>query len=442
MKKRLLIVTLLTSSALLSCNHTSLIGEETREVVNESMTLSKEDLFKKAAMEIEDGKLNIASTSSRLTKVGEYFKEELTKYNPKCSSMTVNIEASVENQIYTKINKSIEENLNTYDLAYLSDGYQLSKYLIDTNYYINYIPKEWNESEYSNKERDSYPFSNKHTLKTWVINNIESSIKIDNIWDITSESYKDHIHMSDYKKENSNANFLVMLTKDEYVEILKNSYLDSSNDNKLDLSKYESYGEKMYAYAFIDKLINNAKLYDDDVLAKDGLVKDKGGIGFFLYNKVSSISEETNISKKDFIVPIFGNNNIDGAKAIKSMKGIGGYLYKSYATILPNSKYPYTSCAFINYLSTTKEGYSIYENEIGNYSTLSNLNVDRTKNGHGTLIDGLFIQDNNEENVFSLLNEPNHSYWLDSSKGTSLIEDHNHIKNNYSEVIGFINSIK
>ena len=121
-------------------------------------------------------------------------------------------------------------------------------------------------------------------------------------------------------------------------------------------------------------------------------------------------------------------------------------MYKHYLQVSPYAKYPYTACAFINFLSTTATGYKAWATDIGDYPTMPSINIDRTKYGHGGFVeeekDGkketVWKQDDSKENVFPALNDPKSSWWEAENGGNVVIEDPAYIAANYAEVKEFI----
>ena len=109
---------------------------------------------------------------------------------------------------------------------------------------------------------------------------------------------------------------------------------------------------------------------------------------------------------------------------------------------MPYTQHPWTSCAFINYLSTTPEGYSAWAVDIGDYPTMPSINVDRTKFGHGTLAsDYTFTQNNDGENVFPCLNDPSSDWWTGEKGANAVIETPSYIVGEYDKVNSFINKV-
>lgn len=445
-------VMLLSSLASLASCGGNDIGEvsEVQKVVNEAMTLSREDLFKKAAEELGDGTMKFIGTSSRFKNAIDSFKEELAKFNPKCANATITKDSTVDGQIYTKLLAEINSGAKDgYSGALVQDGFQLQKKGLDVKEgqrFINYIPKEWKEASDTNKELNGKPFSLQYNMKTWMFNNADGNQKVpDNVWDFTADSFKKKILTMDPNNENVNMDFLVMLTQDKWCDVLKEAYEDSSNDNKsIDFTKYASFGEKQkYAYAFIEKFIRNSSQFGDDGAARDALTpKTASGNGaWIVYSKIASVQETEAVSKKNVTICAFGNDNADGNTATMKMKGFGGFMYKHYLQVMPTCPKPWTVCAFINYLSTTAKGYAAWAKDIGDYPSMPSINTDRTKFGHGTLgADNKFTQKDSDPNVFPALNDPTSKWWEEQAK--VVIEDPAYIAENYYPVKNFIDGIK
>ncbi|MFA6861495.1 MAG: hypothetical protein WCR56_03850 [Bacilli bacterium] len=421
---------------------------KTVEVVKQAEGMTSDELFQKAADEIQGGTLKFVGTSSRFKNAIDSFKAELTKKNAACANMTITKSSMVDGLIYTTLLSEIESKVtNGYSGALVQDGYQLQKKGIDTGYFVNYIPKEWKDATETDKDNDSNPFSLQYNFKTWFVNNAEGdTTTIDNVWDITAAKYKGKLQTMDPRNENVNMDWLIMLTQDKWCDNLKTAFEDSSNDNSgLDISKYAEYGEKKkYAYAFMDGYLTNAVFNTDDGKARDNMsaASAKGTIGWIVDSKIASIQETENVSKKNFTNAALGTENADGANPTMHMKGFGGFMYKHYLQVMPYSPYPWTTCAFINYLSTTSTGYAAWGKDIGDYPTMSSVNIDRTKYGHGTLAaDGTFTQNNDEANVFPALNDPKLSWWQSATGGNVVVEDPAYIVTQYNQVFAFISSV-
>ena len=358
--------------------------------------------------------------------------------------MEITTDTAVDGEIYSKLCSEIDAGLTTgYDAALVQDGYQLQALGINTGNFLNYIPKEWSDASDTDKTKNGNPFSLQYNMKTWMVNNGGSGadVVIDNIWDVTQSKFKNHIHTMDPNNENVNRDWLIMLTQKEWCDALEDAFNNPTNDNKsLDISKYDSYGDQKYAYAFIEGYLQNTVFYEDDGKARDGFMKDYGGLGWIVYSKIASIQETAEITKKNITIAALGKDISDGANPGDSkINGFGGFMYKHYLQIMPYTQHPWTSCAFINYLSTTKEGYAAWGKDIGDYPSMPSINIDRTKFGHGKLENYEFTQSDEGENVFPCLNDPASSWWEDEAN--VVVEDPAFIVTEYQNVNNFIKDV-
>lgn len=456
----------LSTVALAACGGSSDNTEASKNVIDETVAaavadaqnLSRADLMKKALEEIKAGKkVKMLAVTSRGGKDSAKieFMEQLNAVGgsfdtSKSSNAPVEYESTVDGKIYTVLAGEVESGVKNYTGAILQDGYQLQKKFIDEGMYTNYIPKEWADDASTDKNGTDNPFTLQYNFKTWMYNNANHDVTIDNVWDVTSEKYKGKICTMDPANENVNMDWLIMLTQEKWADCLKNAFEADSNDNKsLDLSAYAQYGEKLkYSYAFIAKFIENSVFYADDGKAVDALAKTPGSLGWIVYSKIQNVKETAETSKKNIVIAALGENNTDGSNPGNSkIAGFGGFMYKHYMTLMPNCDAPYATCAFLNILSTTKNGYKNWASDVGDYPTMASINVDRTKNGHGTLAteadeSGVytFTQSADGENVFPCLNDPTSSWWNDATKGNAVIETPSFIGPMYNRVAGFINT--
>lgn len=409
------------------------------KIVAEAETLSREELFKKAATELGDKTFHWLATSSRGGKVKDKFVAAINAAaGTSITDKQIDYQTTVDGKIYTFLNAEVESGNATYSGALLQDGYQLQTKGIE-NGYVNYVPKEWAEKEGVKKDRDANPFSLQFNFKTWMYNNKNNDVVIDNVWDFLKEGVV--IDTMDPTNENVNMDWLIQLTSDENVALLKEAYNDSTNSSGLtdaDLAKHEKYGDRKYAFLFIEKFIKNAVFYADDGKALDAFKVAPGHAAWIVYSKIQNVTESADISKKDIVIAALGKENADGKNPTMSLKGFGGFMYKHYLMLTPESPLPWTTCAFINFLSTTKDGYSKWAGDVGDYPTYGEeINVDRTMNGHGTLAeDYTWTQDKDQPNVFPCLNDPNANWWIDTAK--SVVETPSYIATYYNTVNAFI----
>ena len=412
------------------------------KVVQEAEKMSREELFKKAAEELGEKTFNWYATSSRGGKVKDKFVEELNKVRPdgakEIGVNQINYQTTVDGKIYTFLNAEIESGKAVTSGALLQDGYQLQTKGI-ANGYVNYVPKEWSDKEGVKKDRDANPFSLQFNFKTWMYNNHNKDMTIDNVWDFAKEGLT--IDTMDPTNENVNMDWLIQLTSDDNCALLKSAFEDPSNSSGLSaeaLKPYESYGEsRKYAFLFIERFIKNAVFYADDGKALDAFKAAPGHAAWIVYSKIQNVEETEQTTKKDIVIAALGKEHSDGKNPTLAMKGFGGFMYKHYLMLMPDSPLPWTTCAFINFLSTTKVGYSKWAGDVGDYPTYGeDINEDRSMNGHGSVVEGKWVVDPTKPNEFPCLNDPSSNWWIDTAKST--VETPSYIGTYYNTVAAFI----
>lgn len=445
MKKKLaglllVATTVLGMGTLTSCdgNNNSQPKEQTRvqKAIADAETLSHDELFRKAAEELgTTGKLKILATTSRGGKkeVKDLFIAELKQHNKDITD-PIQYDTTVDGAIYTTlIGEILKGKTDGYSGTVTQDGYQLQKKALDKGYFENYVPKTWKEAPGADLSAKD-PFTLQYNFKTWMYNNKNGDTVIDNVWDVTHSKYAGKIDTMDPNNENVNMDWLIQLTSDEEIAKLKAAFEDSTANTDVKIEDYAQYGEKKYAYAFIDRFLSNAVFYEDDGKAMNHLAQTPGNIGWIVYSKLLKVNETNDISKKNIVVAALGENNKDGATMGNScIKGFGGFMYKHYLQVLKDAKYPYATCAFFELISTNKDAYKVWGNDVGDYPSLPSINVDRTKNG----VD-VKTADGTKVNM-SCLNDPTSNWWL--NKGAAVVETPSFIGSHYDDVIDFIDVV-
>lgn len=424
---------LLSVAALAGCGSKYKPDEKVSQAIADAQTLSHDELFKKAAAELgTSGVLKIAATTSRggKDKVKNLFISELQKHNASITDKQLVYDTFVDGEIYEKIQVEIEAGVKDgYAGTITQDGYQLQKKGIDTGYYQNFVPKTWKEAAGVDLSAQN-PFTLQYNFKTWMYNVKDKvGFVVDNVWDVTDSSFKGKIDTMDPRNENVNMDWLIQLTSDEQNKALKEAYEDSTRNSDVNLDNYSKYGEKKYAYAFIDKFIENAVFFKDDGEAMTHLANTPGNVGWIVYSKLLKVEETAAISKKNIVVAALGQNNTDGSKlGASNIKGFAGFMYKHYLQVLPQTSYPYAACAFFELISTNATAYSVWASDVGDYPTLPSINMDRTKNG------------NNEagETLYPCLNDPTSNWWINNGK--AVVETPSFIGSNYDTVIPAIDA--
>ena len=122
-------------------------------------------------------------------------------------------------------------------------------------------------------------------------------------------------------------------------------------------------------------------------------------------------------------------------------EGFSGFMYKHYLMVSSITKHPYTTCAFINYLATTSDGFKAWGKDIGDYPSMPSVDVNRRKFGHGEFVtnekgEKVWKQDDTKENVFPVMNDPSGDWWVNTGK--AIVEDPEYLGANYDDVNKFI----
>ena len=211
-------------------------------------------------------------------------------------------------------------------------------------------------------------------------------------------------------------NWLIMLTQKNYSDILMKAAaaLTGAEKTRIDgeaeklAGKAKEFGldakSGKYALAYAKLWLNQyAKRTDDGPICEELVTNAAAGSSaLIVYSKLRSIGETDISSKKNVTVAAYQNG----------YKGIGGYMYKHYLQILKTSPMPWTSCAFIHFMTCTYDGFKAWGKDIGGYcsNTTKGINQDHSNDG-GT--------------EFPVLNDKGYDWWTATGegKGNLVVED-------------------
>ncbi|MCH3909411.1 MAG: hypothetical protein LKF58_05030 [Bacilli bacterium] len=381
-------------------------------------------LYKKAMEEIRGKTMTGIGNSSRGKTAQEYFinylkgldadgKESATiraafpDYDPDFSA-TISWTQPKNNTIFEAIDADIASSDHNISMTLIQDANQIQSKELDTGNLLNYVPKEWKGSA-SNKE----PFALQSLNKIFEFNNLgDKTYK--NCWDFVRTG-ETPMFMAP-NSEPVGKNWMLMMTNDTYSAILKDAYdgISDATEKKRVGDAADALATKAtdlglganakYALAYIQFWMKQYSVQTDDGPICNELVKSSsvGSSGLLVYSKLRSVSESDGVSKKNVTVAAYQ----DG------YKGIGGYMYKHYLQVLKTSPYPYASCAFINFMTCTYDGFKAWGKDIGGYcsNTNSGINQDHSNDG-GT--------------DYPVLNDKGYDWWTGTGagKGNLVIED-------------------
>jgi len=405
-------------------------------VIEEAQTLDRNELYAKAIAELNGKEMNAVGNSSRGATAQEYFLQFLKgrTFNTVTSAYEDDAELRAEfpeykadlnakinwtqpknNQIFAQIANDIRSANPTLSMTLIQDGSQIQSKMLDTGNLLNYIPKEWA----GNAETNGHPFALQSLNKVFMYNNLDDSKVFTNMWHFVREGEKPMFMGPESEPVGKNA--LLMMTREDYSNVIKEAYdaLTAPEKARIDAVVAVTAGEALdlglthanakYALAWIKLWIQQYTKMTDDGPTMTELVKNTavGTSGLLVYSKLRSVAETELSSKK----------NVEVAAYNDGYKGVGGFMYKHYLQVLKSSPLPWTSVAFIHYMTTTMKGFSPWGKDIGGYSSDPTVTPDHSKDGVGN---GTIAAPE-----FSALNDRGYTWWAanEAGKGRLVIED-------------------
>lgn len=405
----------LSAAILMACTVASCGGDSGTEVnvvadvIAQAEKMDKEELYKKAMEEINGKKFTVVANSSRMSSAAPAWE----KYCQEKYDSTFKFEFSTSqpknNRIFTQIKADVTGSNHTIAMTLIQDGNQIKNKMTDTGYLLNYIPKEWNGV----KEKDGEPLALQSLNKVFVYNN-QGTKKFNNVWDFVG-SKEQHTQFMAPNSEPVGKNFLYMLTREDYANVVKEAYDSYTGDKTFideSLKAVDGLAEEFqlpaanakYALAWI---YNWQKLFlevnDDGPIAANLTKKSSvDSAGLLVYSKFRSTEETEETS----------NKNVSVAAYQDGYQGFGGYMYKHYLQILKTSPYPWTSCALTNFMVTEKDGFYPWGKDMGGYSS----NPD---------VQAQFDHSNDGGADYPVKNDKGYDWWTENTKGKGrlIIED-------------------
>ena len=441
--KRFLFVGLLalTLSAATGCGPEPEVSR-VQAVIDEAQTLDRNELYAKAIEELHGKEMNAVGNSSRGKTAQESFLEflkgrlyntttkvyedsaelraEFPQYKADLSAK-INWTQPKNNQIFAQISNDVRSANPTLSMTLIQDGSQIQSKMLDTGILLNYIPKEWN----GNEELNGHPFALQTLNKVFMFNNLHETKEFDNMWDFVREGERPMFMGPDSEPVGKNA--LLMMTREDYSNIIKEAYDELTGDEKarvdavvngtetekgtddeaLDLGL--THANAKYALAWIKLWIKQYNKITDDGPIMTELVKNTavGESGLLVYSKLRSVTETAESSKK----------NVTVAAYQEGYTGVGGFMYKHYLQVLKTSPLPWTSVAFIHYMTTTMKGFEAWGKDIGGYSSDPAITPDHSQDGIGS--------GTAAEPEFPALNDRGYEWWRanEAGKGRMVVED-------------------
>ena len=410
MKK--LLALFLALSLMLTLTGSFALAESVEDVIAQAQQMTNAELYQKAIEESNGKTLYGIGNSSRGKSAGESFVAMLQTIDP---SYTGVIEWSQpkNNSIFTTLNADIKSSQHIYSMTLIQDGNQIKSKLMDTGNLLNFIPTEWLEAQGTDEALNGHPLALQTLNKVFMFNNTDGTA-IKNVWDFVGEGSAP-LFMG-VNSELVGKNFLYMLTHETYADYLKaafdaldadkQAYFQAVVDEVAPDAEYLGLtaANAPYSLAWIKLWCSQYNEQTDDGPICNTLVTTSasGQSGLLVYSKLRSVEESAEASV----------NNITIAAYQDDYAGIGGFGYKHYLQVVKTSPLPWTSCAFISFMTTTTEGFAAWGKDMGGYSSNPNVNQDHSRDGY----DG-------ETNVYDAKNDRGYEWWVSPEGGQLVLED-------------------
>ena len=394
-----LLVCLLTFS--LACAAT------VEEVIKEAQKLTLSELFQKAIEESNGKRFDAVGNSSRGKSVLPLFVQALQKIDP---SYTLNYEGGwqqpKENKIFDQLTEDINGTNHVMSMTLIQDGNQIQSKMLNTGLLLNFVPKDWSEAEGLARDGNENPLALQTITKVFMFNNLGKKT-FKNMWDFVREG-EAPLFMG-VNSELVGKNFLYMMTNDKYATIAKEAYevWDGKNaeddalieDMKQDAADLGLSGENVqYGLAWVYLWCEKYNAQTDDGPICNTLVTTSAvdQTGLLVYSKLRSVEETAESSVNNITVAAYQDDYV----------GIGGYAYKHYLMLTKSSPLPWTSCALIAYMTTTKEGFAAWGKDMGGYAPVPACLQDHSHDGG---------------DKFPAKNDRGYDWWI--NKGKVVVED-------------------
>jgi hypothetical protein len=403
--KKLLSVLLMLTMIFSLFSFASAEGQTVEEIIAQAQTMTNEELYKKAIEESHDVAVSGVGNSSRGKSAGETFVLMLQGIDPTYAG-SVDWQQPKNNSIFNMLESDINNTTHQFFMTLIQDGNQIQKKMLDTGYLLNFVPKEWTEAEGVAKENNENPLALQTLNKVFEFNNCgEKTFK--NCWDFVAEGV--HTQFMAPNSEPVGKNFLYMLTRDDYAQVVKEAYDALPDEQKAyfdpviaemeaEAADLGLTGENAkYALAWIKLFVENYQEETDDGPICNALVAKTAvdQAGLLVYSKLRSIEESEDLSV----------NNVTIAAYQDDYTGFGGYAYKHYLMIPKTSPYPWTACAFIAYMTTTQEGFKAWGKDMGGYAPVPACMQDHSQDGY---VDGV--------DTYPAKNDRGYDWWINTGK--------------------------
>ena len=323
---------------------------DVQKAIQESASMSWDELLAKAQAEIGENELHIYGVTSRVNE--ETFTE---KTGIKVVATNPN-----DSQIYELLENETGSGIYGADVVLTQDSFMLLNNAIANGWLENYVPEEYAANIL---DTDEYPLVCAYYGRLFFYNNGGEADKpvATNVWQFTEPEFAG-IEFKSPVDEKTSMNFLISLTSEKWQAKLADAYKSYYGTDYVSSGEFEN-----ISYEWIYKFLNNCTfIAKDSTIAEDIASGAAGSMGLFVYSKLRSV-DASNI----------------GICAKDGIEGFGCLLYPIYMMIASNAQYPYASCLYINYL-LSEEGYNnVFGKDMGAYSSNSAIKVSDNARSYG-----------------------------------------------------------
>ena len=383
-----------------------------KDIIAQAEKMTFQELLEKAYAESNGKEVSGIGNSSRGKTAGEKFVEEIKKIHPDYTG-SIKWSQPKNNSIFEALAKDTESANPVQAVTLIQDAAQIKNKMLTTGILYNFIPKEWREAAGVNIAADGNPLALQTLSKVFMYNVGDGSKKYMNVWDFVKEGEKPMFMGLD--SEPVGKNFLYMLTEKKYIKYVKDAYEALSAEDKAyfdpiireikpKVKELNLTDDAEYSLAWIKLFVTQFnKMTDDGPISTEIVKKSAAGqTALIVYSKLRSINESQETSV----------NNIAVAAYQDGYQGFGGYAYKHYLQIPKNTPYPWTACAFISYMVTSKDGFQPWGKDMGGYSSNPSINQDHSRDGY---VDGV--------DKFPAKDDRGYSWWVSPDFGRLVIEE-------------------
>ena len=397
-------------------------------IIAQAEKMDEDELYAKAAEEINGKKFIVVANSSRMKDAFPAWVKYVQgkEYAPANFSASFETTQPKNNQIFSQIKGDVTGATHNISMTLIQDGSQIASKMTRPGYLLNYIPKEWAGSV----EKDGKPLALQSLSKVFCYNTLGADGTVDGNKDMVDNVF-DFVLTNDGKKfstqfmaptsEPVGQNMMYMLTRKDYAAVVKEAYNAATTAQKAEIDKvfankdagisqlmidggFEE--DAKYSLAWIYLWMKSYTKVDDDGPISVNLTKKSSGgtAGLLVYSKFRSIKDTADVSKKPIQVAAYKDGYV----------GFGGYMYKHYLQILKTSPFPWTSCAFIHFMTNHAEGFQPWGKDMGGYSANPTVqaNFDHSRDGYAQ-DDGTV----STEVVYPVKNDKGYDWWTKNQAG-------------------------